>query len=531
MGTGVAAHANSDMFKSPSYLSKSAAKRWDHILTGESHARAGSSLKGIAVHLKQPGMISLGGGLPSSEYFPFENLSMKVPKPPYFSEADTRHSGEDYTIGKHDVASGKSIFDLHIALNYGQSTGAAQLLRFVTEHTELVHNPPYRDWQCALTAGSTSALDMAFRMFCQRGDALLTEEYTFSTAVETARPLGIHVKGIAMDAEGLLPEHLDAMLSNWNPSLNNGARQPFILYTVPSGQNPTGATQSFERRKAILAVAEKHDLFILEDEPYYFLQMDPYPPSSSPQTTSSTTVSEPSDAFLKKLIPSYLSMSESGRVLRLDSFSKILAPGTRTGWITGPAQIVERYLHHAEVSVQNPSGISQVVVYKLLDEAWGHEGFLEWLKFIRAEYTARRNTMLQACEKFLPGEICSWVVPSAGMFHWIRVNISQHRLYQASSKNENARIREVEDAVFDAAVKKGVLVAKGRFFLAESDEQVKPTNEVNGVVNGHGTQNVSGKDQPHCFFRMTFAACPATDMEEAVRRFGEAVKEEFSTND
>lgn len=143
METSIAPHASSDMFKSPSNKYKLPSKRWDHILTEESKSRAGSSLKGIAVHLKKHGMISLGGGLPSSEYFPFESIDMKIPTPPHFSETGTRESGISHRIGKHDIAEGKSLYDMHVAFNYGQATGSIQLLRYVTEHTEMVHDPPY----------------------------------------------------------------------------------------------------------------------------------------------------------------------------------------------------------------------------------------------------------------------------------------------------------------------------------------------------------------------------------------------------
>ena len=82
-------------------------------------------------------MISLGGGLPSSEYFPFEKIAVKVPALGHFSPQETREAGQTVFIGKHDVKEGKSAYDLAIALNYGQSSGSAQLLRWVTEHTEV----------------------------------------------------------------------------------------------------------------------------------------------------------------------------------------------------------------------------------------------------------------------------------------------------------------------------------------------------------------------------------------------------------
>jgi len=109
-------------------------------------------------------------------------------------------------------------------------------------------------------------------------------------------------------------------------------------------------------------------------------------------------------------------MDVDGRVMRMDSFSKVIAPGSRVGWITASEQIVERFIRHNECSNQNPSGISQMVLYKLLDESWGHGGYLQWLINLRLQYTKRRDTILAACEKYLPKEIVSWNPPAAGMF-------------------------------------------------------------------------------------------------------------------
>jgi aromatic amino acid aminotransferase I len=347
---------------------------------------------------------------------------------------------------------------------------------------------------------------MTFRMFCTRGDYMLTEEYTYATAVETAHPLGIRVAGVKADTEGMLATDLDDLLSTWDAAVRKGPK-PFLVYTVPTGQNPTGATHSLERRKAIYAVAEKHDLYIVEDDPYYFLQMEPYTARSvqngavdhgaGPQFEP-TTVSR----FLSALIPSYLSFDTSGRVLRLDSVSKIIAPGMRTGWVTGTAQIIERFIRHHEVSAQNPSGLSQIVLYKLLDETWGHKGFLEWLMFIRAEYTARRDIIVNACEKELPRQICSWSPPQAGMFFWIRVNWHKHPKFNPADRSADALLA-TEENIFLAAIERGVLCSKGSWFRAQ-----------------RGTDT-------DMYFRTTFAAASSGDIAEAMRRFGEALREEF----
>lgn len=323
-------------------------------------------------------------------------------------------------IGKYDVKDGTSEYDLSIALNYGQATGAPQLIRFLTEHTELIFNPPYADWQVCATAGSTSALEQAIRLLCDRnrGDTILMEDYTYPSALQTIRPQGINIVGVKMDAQGLLPDDMDRILSSWNVE-TRGSRKPHILYTVPCGQNPTGATQGIERRKEIYKVCQKHDIYILEDDPYYFLQMQPYKGISA---LSKETLEE----FMSSLTPSFLSLDIDGRVLRMDSFSKVLIPGSRVGWVTASKQVIQRFLQHAEVANQGPGGLAQIMLWKLLDDQWGHEGYLRWLLNLKGNYTKRRNTLLVACENSLPRDLVSWSPPLAGMF--VSTSISTKRI-------------------------------------------------------------------------------------------------------
>ncbi|KIW56009.1 hypothetical protein PV05_04711 [Exophiala xenobiotica] len=500
--TTVAAFSDANMFKSKGCFSKPKAKSFAHRLTEESKSRKPSSLKGAMKYFR-PGTISLCGGLPSSDYFPFEELSAMIPVPPEFSEAQTAISGKSFSSGKHDATrDGKALLDLSIALNYGQSMGPGALMRFLTEHTEIVHSPPYSDWDICMTSGSTSALDIALRMFTERGQYVITEEYTFSSAIETVAPLGAKMLGIKMDADGMLPDDLDNTLSNWDEKARR-APKPFLVYTVPTGQNPTASTQSLKRRKQIYAVAEKHDLFILEDEPYYFLQMDPF---VSGHTHAVSSPFEPVSVadFLSNLVPSYLSIDTSGRVLRLDSFSKIIAPGSRAGWVTGAPLVIERFMRHNEVSAQTPSGFSLIALYNLLEENWGHRGFLEWLMFIRAEYTRRRDIIVNACEEHLPSEVCSWVPPKAGMFHWINVDLTRHPVYESKGGQiDYASLLEIEDSVFTSCAEQGVLIAKGSWFRAQRATDTE------------------------LFFRTTFAAAPADKMREAIEKVGVAIRKEF----
>lgn len=545
MSKGVASFSSAEMFKSSTAKSKPKASRsfYNSHLTTEAKARKPSSLKGAMKYFK-PETISLCGGLPSPEYFPFEELGFEVPTSPAFSTQQTK------TVRgrKYDVAENKSAFDLSIALNYGQSMGPPQLMRYVTEHTEVVHAPPYSDWEICLTQGSTSALDIAFRMFCSRGDSVLFEEYSFSSAIESALPMGLKVVGVKMDGKGMCAKDLEYVLSNWDSGAclgrtkYGGAPRPKVMYVVPTGQNPTGATQDEQRRRAILAVCEKYDVFILEDEPYYFLQMDEYKSKSNQSNGTNGHVEKETSTdlgpFLDSLIPSYLSLSKTGNVLRLDSFSKILAPGMRTGWVTGPADLIERFIRASEVSSQTPSGFSMMALYKLLEEEWGHEGFLRWLQNLRVEYTTRRDGIVSACEDHLPQDSVQFEPPMAGMFHWLRVDGAKHPIWQQQSKSlqteaeKRALLIEIEEQIFRHAAEKNVLIARGSWFRAEKDNSPEEEKLSNGHVNGNSQiedTSVAQDFDTTLYFRMTFAAASQEKIAEAVKRFGDTLREEFST--
>lgn len=265
-----------------------------------------------------------------------------------------------------------------------------------------------------MSGGNTSATDVTLRMFAKPGVYMLVENYTYPTVIETAGPLGYRFAGVKMDKDGILPEDLDDILVNWDEEAMKGEK-PRLLYTVPTGQNPSGATPPVERRRAVYEVAQKHDLFIIEDDPYYFMQMSPYKAGTheSEEVRQAPTSVE---AFRRTLVPSYLSLDVDGRVLRMDSVSKIIVPGARLGWVTASEQVIERMIRAHEVSIQNPSGFSQIALFKLLHESWGHSGLASWLFNLQGEYTMRRNTLIRACELHLPGDIVSCNPPSAGFF-------------------------------------------------------------------------------------------------------------------
>lgn len=405
---------------------------------------------------------------------------------------------DDQFLVTMSCTKGEAAYDLSIAMNYGYAVGSPQLLRFITEHVEMIHDPPYQDWESCLTCSTTSAIDILFRILFNHGDWIIAEEYSYPGAIEAAKWMGLNVLSIAMDESGLLPDDLDRKLSQWDDE----PTKPRVLYTIPSGQNPTGATQPTERRRAVYEVAERHNLLIMEDDPYYFIRLD----VSSVTALNSQSSDAKVDEYLQRLPPSYSSLDTSGRVLRLETTSKILAPGLRCGWMAGPSQLIAKFVAATELSTVAPSGPSQIMMYELLDEAWGHDGFIKWLMSLSCRYEERLKTMLSACKEHLPTEICEWTVPESGMFLWIRIKWSQHPNIKSDELAKNTascKMLDIEEGIYQKSRSRGVQISKGGWFAAD--------------------QSLADK----MFFRLTFAAAPEVDLPVAIENFGKAIREEF----
>lgn len=479
-----------DAFKSAHSLAYPPSKVSGRHLSIECREFSGGSLKKLATPDPNCSAIPLGVGRPNVEFFPWMGLAIQ---------------NQQYTDGKpwstngvsaHDVLRHEGTYDLSCVLDYGHASGSPQLLRFITEHVELVHDPPYSDWGVCLSSGSTSALEIALRIFCDRGDVVLTEQLTYPGFRDAAEMMGVVLQGIEMDSEGIKPESLSNALRNWKEL---DGRKPSVLYTIPSGQNPTGASQSYQRKLDVYSIAEEHDLIIIEDDPYYFLQLE---------FTKTNSGNGAGHEFLESLIPTYLSMDTSGRVVRLDSTSKILAPGLRTGWVTANDAIIEKFLAYHEISTAFVNGPSQLMLYKLLEESWGHQGFCDWLANLSLRYRHRREIMAQACQAYLPKTLCKWFVPPHGLFLWIRIDVSKHPEY---IYQQPMGVTELED--FQMAI----------------EEQILTNAYATGVQVTNGSMfQVSPSQDNEIGFRFTFAAADESMLGTGVRLFAEVVKEVFS---
>ncbi|KAL6944836.1 Aromatic/aminoadipate aminotransferase 1 [Hanseniaspora osmophila] len=313
------------------------AKDLSHLFSDETKNRPISLLKSTEPHFHTPDMMYLGSGLPLVDYFPWQQISAVSPKPPFTNgigaPCTSSEDSIEYTIPK--MPSGEQnpqTLVLARALQYGGCGGQPQFLDFVREHTKIVHQMgKYEDWDVLATTGSTGAWESTLRVFCNRGDTILAEAHSFSLSLAAAEAQGIKTFPVPMDNEGIIPEKLSEILDNWT----EGVPKPKLLYTIPTGQNPTGSSLSVERKVAIYELAKKHDFIIIEDEPYYFLQTGEYVPADK---RAPVTKAASHKEFLDNLSTSFISLDTEGRVIRMDSFSKVLAPGYRLGWLVGPSK-------------------------------------------------------------------------------------------------------------------------------------------------------------------------------------------------
>jgi DNA-binding transcriptional MocR family regulator len=347
-----------------------------------------------------------------------------------------------------------------------------------------------------LTCGSTDGFSKTLEAFTNIWDeerdwirdreGVLCEEYAYMNAIQAVRPRGLNVVPVAIDDEGMLAHgkgSLSDVLDNWD--VYRGKR-PHLIYSVTMGQNPTSGVLSVKRRQQIYAICQKYDILIVEDDPYWFLQ---YPSANDlalrtrGKPVSQNHPTEPFNyntanggkssgyPFLDSLVPSYLSIDTDGRVVRLDTFSKSVAPGCRLGWITAQPAFVDIILRITETSTQQPSGFVQSMIAELLmgpsdgaidpgrggskdGSGWKADGWVRWLEGLRGNYERRMQVMAsildegrffvlqhhtnpEGFEVVSKTQLYDFNYPMGGMFLWLRCNFEAHPLYSdATSKDK-----------------------------------------------------------------------------------------------
>ncbi|KAI5480025.1 AP endonuclease 2 [Pseudohyphozyma bogoriensis] len=360
-------------------------------------------------------MISFLAGKPNPSTFPFSSISVTL-KPVADEEPETLTVETDA---------------LNEALQYGPTAGLGGLVNWIEDMEEKVHSRP-RDgsWRVSLGSGSQDLINKAFQSLVNDGDSILLETPVYSGTLGLLAPEAAKLVEVSTDTSGLIPEALEELLATWSEKRPND-RFPKLLYTIPTGANPTGCSTPLDRKVKILAIARKYNLLILEDDAYYFLHFD-----------------KPNQA------PSYFELeardgATTGRVVRFDSFSKILSSGMRLGFMSAPKPIVDIVdLHTANTNLQ-PNSTTQAIVLALLSK-WGYEGFIQHTARVAAFYKAKRDMFESYAHKHLDG-LASWVSPDSGMFLFLKLNLPAPY--------------DSEKLIGTAAMEKGFLAVPGVSFM------------------------------------------------------------------
>lgn len=269
------------------------------------------------------------------------------------------------------------------AMNYAVAQGYPPLREQILEVMRPVGIEANAD-DVVVTVGSQQALDLVTRIFCDPGDVVIAEAPSYVGALGVFAAYQCDVVHVAMDDDGLIPDHLDTAIAS---VIASGRRVKF-LYTIPNYQNPTGVSLPQERRHAILEICRKHDVLIVEDDPYGLLGFD----------------GEPNRA---------LRADDPARVVYLGSFSKTFAPGFRVGWALAPHAIRDKLVLAQESATLCPPTFSQHVVSSYLERHdWRGQ-----IKSFREMYRERRDAMLDALEDFMPASM-TWTKPGGGFFVW-----------------------------------------------------------------------------------------------------------------
>ena len=311
-----------------------------------------SVIREILKITERPGIISLAGGLPSPDTFPIE--AMREATARVLADAPRE------------------------ALQYAASEGFGPLREWVAAH--MAEKGLQLDAsQVLITTGSQQGLDLVGKILIDAGASVAVETPTYLGALQAFAPYEPEVVTVACDEHGPRPDSLSAV---------KGAR---FLYVLPNFQNPSGRCMGEARRAALSEAACDLGLPLVEDNPYGDLWFDAEPPAPLAARWAEGTV-------------------------YLGSFSKVLAPGLRLGYVIAPKALVPKLLQAKQAADLHTPGFNQRVVHEVI-----RNGFLDQhVPTIRARYKAQRDAMRAALEAHMP-QGCHWTVPSGGMFFWVEL--------------------------------------------------------------------------------------------------------------
>ena len=335
---------------------------WEYRYAFRTQQMSSSVIRELLKLTELPEIISFAGGLPAPEVFPLER----------FREASN-------TVLENFGPQ---------SLQYSTTEGHRPLREMIARHISRFSSEVSAD-NVLITSGSQQALDFVGRLFVNRGDYIVVESPTYLGALQAWNAYGAQYIPVRADEHGMIVDELEA-------ALRVG---PKFIYVLPNFQNPSGSTLSLERRQQLIRIADKYGVPIIEDDPYGQLRYE------------------------GEHIPSIVALDSeyrgpngghySGNVIYLSTFSKLLAPGLRLGWVIAPSEVIQKLVMSKQAADLHTSSFNQYIAF---EAAKG--GFLdEHVKVIRATYKERRDVMIEMMEEMFPAGV-TWRKPKGGMFLW-----------------------------------------------------------------------------------------------------------------
>ncbi|MEF8873985.1 MAG: PLP-dependent aminotransferase family protein [Candidatus Thermoplasmatota archaeon] len=406
--------------------------RFEEIFSERASKMKRSEIRELLKLIQQPDIISFAGGLPNPEAFPIE-ATRKI-------------------INDNLDEMGEKV------LQYGSTEGVnplrKELAKLMKERGMDVDHE-----NILVTHGSQQALDLLSKVLLDPDDTIVVGSPTYLGATGAFRAFEANMETVDVGEDGMDMN----LLAKKMRQLKAKGDLPKFIYVVLTFQNPSGATMTAEKRQKLLDIASKYDVLIVEDSPYSHLRYE------------------------GEEMPHLMSLDTEDRVVRLETFSKILAPGFRIAWTTGPEELIEKMVIAKQATDLCTNPFGQYVAYKYLSE-----GIMdEHIEKIKEIYNKKRLTMLEAMEEHFPEEV-KWDRPEGGMFIWAELpsEINTREMFDKAVDEKVAYV--VGDAFF---VDDGGYNTMRINYTHSSEEEIKEGIEALGEVIKKEIEELEKKEE------------------------------------